>query len=239
VHDLSHEVLHVDSKIFRTVWLLLRRPGLLTREYFAGRRARYVPPIRLYLVFSVIYFALAAVAPGGSDGFKITYTPTPGETPEQTAEEFRKLGVEDRETLVERIREAVNHQTPHAMFLLLPLFAALVGFTLRRTPHAFPHHLIFALHAHAGWFATASISTAAAWMPWHPAVVTIQVAMSVYRLWFLPMSFRTAYHTTVAGAIWRALVVGLLYLIAIIAALAVIVLFALNWRHLPGLESPA
>ena len=60
-HDVVHEFLHVDSKIFRTVKLLLLKPGFLTREYFEGRRVRYVSPLRLYLVFSVINFAAAAL----------------------------------------------------------------------------------------------------------------------------------------------------------------------------------
>ena len=57
-----HELLHVDGKIFRSVRLLLMRPGLLTHEYFRGRRARYISPIRLYLIFSVAFFAAAALA---------------------------------------------------------------------------------------------------------------------------------------------------------------------------------
>jgi hypothetical protein len=61
LHDVTHEFLHVDSKIFRTVKHLLLTPGFLTREYFNGRRTRYVSPIRIYLVFSVIYFAATAL----------------------------------------------------------------------------------------------------------------------------------------------------------------------------------
>ena len=34
-------------------------PGHLTREFLAGRRARYLPPVRLYLVLSVVFFLVA------------------------------------------------------------------------------------------------------------------------------------------------------------------------------------
>jgi hypothetical protein len=37
---------------------LLFRPGFLTREYLAGRRKRYVRPARLFLVSSIVMFAL-------------------------------------------------------------------------------------------------------------------------------------------------------------------------------------
>ena len=45
LHDLVHEILHVDGKIFRSLKLLLTRPGFLTREHFFGRRAAYVADI--------------------------------------------------------------------------------------------------------------------------------------------------------------------------------------------------
>lgn len=61
LHDLTHELLHVDGKIFKSVWTLLVRPGVLTRDYFEGRRARWISPIRLYLVWSVAYFAFGAL----------------------------------------------------------------------------------------------------------------------------------------------------------------------------------
>ena len=67
LHDFSHEMLHFDGKIFRSVGALLFRPGLLTKDYFAGRRARWVSPIRLYLVFSVAYFALMSLDESGGD----------------------------------------------------------------------------------------------------------------------------------------------------------------------------
>src|ERR1700704_2643682 len=47
---------HADSRVWGTLQPLLRCPGFLTREFFAGRRARYVQPLRLYLILSVLFF---------------------------------------------------------------------------------------------------------------------------------------------------------------------------------------
>jgi hypothetical protein len=58
LHDAWHVITHVDSRFWSTLWLLLTRPGQLTLEYFAERRARYVPPVRLYLVISILFFGL-------------------------------------------------------------------------------------------------------------------------------------------------------------------------------------
>lgn len=62
-HDAWHVVTHVDGRFWQTMCALALKPGLLTREYFQERRARYVPPVRLYLVLSVLCFALFAVGP--------------------------------------------------------------------------------------------------------------------------------------------------------------------------------
>ncbi len=46
-----------DGRMWRTLALLLARPGFLTREYLAGRRIRYVRPARLVLVLAIVLFA--------------------------------------------------------------------------------------------------------------------------------------------------------------------------------------
>ena len=45
-----------DSRFWRTVLPLVGRPGFLTRELIEGRRVRYVPPMRLYLFVSFVFF---------------------------------------------------------------------------------------------------------------------------------------------------------------------------------------
>lgn len=49
---------HFDLRIVRTILPLLFRPGSLTQEHLAGRRVRYVPPLRMYVFISVLLFAL-------------------------------------------------------------------------------------------------------------------------------------------------------------------------------------
>jgi len=47
----------LDGRLWKTLGALLFRPGFLTREYFAGRRKRYIRPARLFLVASLLLFA--------------------------------------------------------------------------------------------------------------------------------------------------------------------------------------
>ncbi len=115
VHSLWHfsqiateDLTHADSRVWRTLWALLFKPGHLTREFLGGRRARYLPPVRLYLVLSVVFFLVASAVhtrltvlsiddahPSGSkvraantvnDAVGSVATPRPGETPEQRAD---------------------------------------------------------------------------------------------------------------------------------------------------------
>lgn len=55
------EVFALDSRVVKTIFSILFRPGFLTTEYFAGRRARYVPPLRLYLIASVLFFFMLSM----------------------------------------------------------------------------------------------------------------------------------------------------------------------------------
>jgi hypothetical protein len=57
--DFFDSVLDLDSRIFRTLWPLFARPAYLTCEYFAGRRVRYVTPVRLFVFLSVVTFFVA------------------------------------------------------------------------------------------------------------------------------------------------------------------------------------
>ena len=46
----------LDGRLARTIPALLFRPGNVTRAYLEGRRARYVPPFRMFLVSSLLFF---------------------------------------------------------------------------------------------------------------------------------------------------------------------------------------
>jgi hypothetical protein len=78
--DAIASIFNLDSRLWRTVTMLFFKPGLLTREFLAGRRARYVPPLRLYLVLSVLTFLVMTLAPDGDnadDAFDLSGTPRP------------------------------------------------------------------------------------------------------------------------------------------------------------------
>jgi hypothetical protein len=135
--EAAAELGGLDGRIFRTLRALLLEPGLLTTEYLRGRHTRYVPPLRLYLACSVVYFTLF-LASGSTRFF------------------FLWIGSDDPNVdLVTFLR-----RLPQAMFLLLPAFAAIVALLYRSRARLYAAHLVFALHFHTFAFLVLTVSVA-------------------------------------------------------------------------------
>ena len=138
VHSLWHftsvaaeDLTHADSRLWRTLGALLFRPGQLTREFLAGRRVRYLPPVRLYLVISLVFFLWASSSHDKLQVLQITDhggtapravvtpfdgafgTPLPGESAEQHAERVCSSGVNYDGPWRERIQPAAHRACVH------------------------------------------------------------------------------------------------------------------------------
>jgi len=151
LHDFFHEAIHewghVDGKIVQSLRLLLTKPGQLTREFLDGRRERYVGPLRLYLTCTLIFFALAAVAPAANRPF---FSVTGGLKDEETLEPSRARELHEEATT--RANEALIHNTPKVMFVLMPVFGLLTWIFFRKAQPFYAAHLYYAIHYHAYTF---------------------------------------------------------------------------------------
>ena len=56
--EFFNDVLNLDARLLDTLKTLLFRPGRLSTEYFADRRTRYLGPIKLYFLLSIVAFFL-------------------------------------------------------------------------------------------------------------------------------------------------------------------------------------
>lgn len=65
--ELLSNVFNIDSRFFRTIESLFFSPGKLTKEYNAGKRKYYLPPIRIYLLASVLFFLVQSFSMKLSD----------------------------------------------------------------------------------------------------------------------------------------------------------------------------
>ncbi len=98
LRDAFGDLLELDSKIWRTLLTLALRPGQLTRDYLQGRRARFMPPFRTYLVLSLLFFLIAFFNP--REALEILFEPEPAASPEQA--EADRL---DREELLRELAD--------------------------------------------------------------------------------------------------------------------------------------
>jgi hypothetical protein len=169
VGDLFEEVFQLESRLWRTAWALVRHPGLLTREYSAGRRVSYTTPLRLYLMMSVVYFFVAAVVPPraatraeikvGLSEHQVDIDHLPPATNWLDKRVRERLGVTDRLDPVEadrRARELLINNTPKVLAVLVPMFALILMLFFRR--RFYVEHLVFSLHVHALYFAIGALA---------------------------------------------------------------------------------
>jgi hypothetical protein len=209
LHDLTHELVHVDGRIVQSVRLLLTRPGFLTHEYFRGRRARYISPIRLYLIFSVLFFlASAAVS-----------TPLSDEDRAELARANPSANLE--------FASAVEAWLPRTVFALVPVFALVTAAVTRSARRNYPQHLYFAFHVHAALFAIGTLWMLLRFSRSEAMDVVADLLTIAASVWYLVAAFRVAYGSTWRRAAGRAALAGAMYVLAFGATLAILVSLAL------------
>ncbi|MCE9522539.1 MAG: DUF3667 domain-containing protein, partial [Alphaproteobacteria bacterium] len=54
--EFLDSVFGYDSRTFRTLWLLFAQPGEFTRRYNSGQRASLLPPFRLFVIATLVFF---------------------------------------------------------------------------------------------------------------------------------------------------------------------------------------
>jgi hypothetical protein len=96
LRDAFGDLLELDSRLWQTLVPLMIRPGQLTRDYLEGRRARFMPPFRTYLVLSILFFVIAFFDP--REQFDVFFDEEP-----PTAEESANAQAADE--IIEDVRQ--------------------------------------------------------------------------------------------------------------------------------------
>jgi hypothetical protein len=230
------EFVNVDGRFLASLRVLLTSPGGLTVEALAGRRARYLGPLRLYLLCSLAYFVAAAALPdrvherrlrARAAAVAVTGSPLPKSCRPPAAGEpafirvMRRLDCKtDRDPV--RFETARRANVPRLMFVLVPLFAAIVALTARG--RTFPEHLYFALHFHAFAFLAMTVAGAATLLPAEPVRTAARSAMVVAVGVYGCLALRRVYGGGWGRVAGRAVVVALLYGLAFLGGMAGVLL---------------
>jgi hypothetical protein len=112
-HEFLHGITHFDGKAWKTLPMLVFRPGKLTRSYIEGQRARYVAPVPLFLmVVFLMFFAFSFVSI--NDNIGGDSATTDGGKPMTQAEAIKELPNAQAELakLDAQIKAAANSTEP-------------------------------------------------------------------------------------------------------------------------------
>jgi hypothetical protein len=100
ISDAFGDLFELDSRLWQTLVPLMISPGQLTHDYLQGRRARYMPPFRMYLVLSLLFFVVAFFNP--REKFSLFFEPAP--VPTATEQDVADAAAQ-REAVLNELRD--------------------------------------------------------------------------------------------------------------------------------------
>jgi hypothetical protein len=232
----------IDAKLPRTLRALFLRPGQLTAEYREGRVARYIPPFRLYLLASVLFFVLLSFLSRRSDWAERAEVEIRKDMTSDTVASdsswisdvevnfpwrwldqrletnIRALAELPPSVAMRRVVDTTLEETPKVMFVLLPVFALLLKLLYFRRARYYIEHFVFALHFHAFAYVIFGIALiiGSGWVFLIPGII-----LPVYLL----LAMRRAYAQGWIRTIIKWFVLSNIYSVLLITGLV----FALIW----------
>ena len=118
-------------------------------------------------------------------------------------------------------KRGVLENMPRLLFVLLPMFAAIIAIFYRH--RKYPEHLYFAIHLYAFIFLALAVTELAKFT----GLPVIAVVASVFALVSIPiystLAFRRVYGGSMAGTVMKELAIGLIYGLVAIAAFIVMI----------------
>jgi hypothetical protein len=239
--DAWEELSGYDGRVAAT-FRALPHPGRLTINYIEGRRARYLPPVRLYLIVSFFYFVISAAAPQpstatgevrGPGGMRIGITNSAEMTEADRAEVMKDL--ETAPWIVKPLLRSLAEDSagfrarlftimPRVFFAMLPVFAAIVAIFYRG--RRFPVSLVFAVHLHAFAFLIFAMSEAAKFIQVPVLAAALDVVVVVTFLVYALASARVVFGGGWPITMVKAAGIGFVYLLASLPAFFIILVWA-------------
>jgi hypothetical protein len=216
-HFIAH-YFHFESKFWQTMRTLMARPGALTVAYLAKQRARYVPPMSLYIFVAVAFFLLSPLI---SSGYKklgwtssrkgtVVAETRPTHPPETEAEATLTKMTDrlDAASTDPQLRSKLQSYVPKVFFVMIPVLALILRLLLLRNPHStFVVNSIFALHFQAAAFIFRLAKTV---LPFLPGFV-----FALASILYLVLALRKVYALKTGRAIGVALAASVLYVLAL------------------------
>jgi len=236
IAQIFDNVFALEGKTPRSIAHLMIRPGFLSEEYHLGKINRYVHPMKLFWMSSLIFFAIFISQMDfdnnqnkitSEDIVKIDYTKD-----NSTTDSLTNNGspVKEQEDKINKFQEEfkafviknIPKYAPYTAFLLIPIFALLLAWFFRRQKLFYMFHLVFALHFHTFlWVFCSLLLIIGIFTPEFPNWLSFLIFLipGVY----LAIGFRRFYHTkSWWQTVRKAIGIGLLYFFLVIVVTGLI-----------------
>lgn len=231
-HEFIGHYIALEGKLWQTLWLLITRPGRLTADYIAGRRVRYVAPLRVYLSLSLLFFALLKFGPvnfvikpddpTGKSTAILTDKPPDrntvhvstklGEYNPKWEARAHELAALPQEQAVALLKGKFFSYVPYVVFLMMPVFALYLKGLYFRSKRSYGEHMLFALHSNAFAFLVLGLILLS---PFH----WLTFALFAWMVLYLPFAMRRVYGGSKRLTLARWLVLMLVYVLTVVLAI--------------------
>jgi hypothetical protein len=236
--ELLEGTIHFDTKSIKTFLALLFKPGHLTIQYNEGKRVRYVPPLRLYIFISFLFFIVINILPGKSDH---------GENKSTLNYEISSIGSKDlegldeskidslliarrvdpdgfEEYLVRQLWKVANggknefshfwiKNISYMLFVLMPFFGWLVYNFHRKRKRYYFEYLIFSVHFHCFLFLELLVFflVISIWFN-----IFILILFLIWALIYLYKSLRRCFYQNRLSVILKSFLLSMLYVVSLV-----------------------
>ena len=202
-HDLLHEFLHIDGKIFLTLKALFFHPGKLTEEYWAGRVYSWVRPIRIFLIIVALQ-ALASQGQGPLNHRVRVERSSSGDLSVNIADDMLRFENKEEhipasETEVLEFSHKFEKAYGAARYSSVLVFATLAWLLYRRRQPYFISQLIAGLHFYSFWYALALLASLLSRVD--PLWKNLPVLSAAYLFFALLRLFHEQWYRTLAKTV--------------------------------------
>jgi len=156
VKEFFQNIFELDSRFFLTIKYLFTKPGFLTSEYWSGKRSKYLNPFRMYIITSVLYYAVSSLISNPTENDK-DFEVNKNSFEDSTKIEFNMQtpeGIKQTRELVnilfnnaEKKWEKFSEDGNSTLFWILPFLSIGLLILSKNYKHLhLPHHIIAVIH---------------------------------------------------------------------------------------------
>jgi hypothetical protein len=220
--DFTGNLFAFDTRLWMTIKHLLFKPGVMEKDFSEGKRIRYMPPFRLYLFVSFIFFLVVAWVSQQNINESIKTDGTQIEVPEIPHNNIIKADFQDIRSNPAKYSGKLIKYFSWSLFFLMPFYAFLLWLFFRRSRPLYVSHLNPAINQHVFIFLILLV------------IMMVDLVFPLksmnpenYLVYLIPVyavtGIKRFFDVHWLQAIWKTMVVGFLYIVVLMAVILLLI----------------